>query len=98
MNDTGLTIDEISVLKDVLDVFENQQYVSTGMKGHNGGYATADMFSYDDDKIDIELEWGRQDMGDGRSTCHVEQYTLDRDILHQDIPLKEKVSAIEYRS
>ena len=93
-----LTTKEISELRHVLEVFENSVYVDSGMKSINGGYARADMFDYDDEMIDIEVEWGRQDMGDGHSTCHVEQYTIDRETITADIPLAEKVAKIEFRS
>lgn len=76
--DKQLTKQELEKLKDVLEKFETQTLYETGLKNINGGFAKAEMFDYDDEYIDIELEWGEQDMGDGRSTTHKEQHKINR--------------------
>jgi len=69
---------ELDKLKSVLEKFETQTLYDTGLKNINGGYAKAEMFDYDDDYIDVELEWGEQDMGSGSSSSHKEQHKINR--------------------
>jgi len=92
-----LSCDELMALRKVLEAFENREYVGTGMRGVNGGYAKADMADFDEELIYIELEWGRQDMGDGHSTCHIEQCQMPRIVLLKDMSMAEKVAFIESR-
>ncbi len=73
-----LTKQELSKLKTKLEAFEIQTLNETGLKSINGGFAEANMFDYDDEYIDIELKWGEQDMGSGRSSSHTENYKLNR--------------------
>jgi len=73
-----LTKQELETLKKKLEDFENQTYKDTGMKSLNGGYAKAEMFDYDDEFIDFELQWGCQDMGSGESMIHTEQHKISR--------------------
>lgn len=90
-----LTKAELKELKEILDRFEWQEYCRTGMRYINGGYATADMFNYDDEYIDIELKWGEQDMGSGDSYEHKEQYRLKRSVLNEKKSIEEKIKEIE---
>jgi len=73
-----LTKKELEKLKSVLESFETQTLYETGMKNINGGFAQAEMFDYDNEYIDIELKWGEQDMGDGKSTLNTEQHKINR--------------------
>jgi hypothetical protein len=68
-------------VKDALDKFEWAEYYNTGMKHINGGYAKAEIFDYDDEYFDVQLEYGEQDMGSGYSTIHREQYKMNRETL-----------------
>lgn len=91
---TKLTIEELESLAKILEIFEAQALRDTGMKWVNGGYAKADMFNYDDEAVDIQLEWGEQNMGDGKSYVHQECYTLKRNIITSDIDILEKIDQI----
>jgi hypothetical protein len=53
-----LTKKELKVLKEVLALFEKRTRNETGVRYSSGGFATAEMFNYDDDVIDIELKVG----------------------------------------
>ena len=86
---------ECSQAIEVLQMFGRWQEYQTGMRMINGGYAFAVLYDYDDEDAQIELEWGEQNMGDGRSSCQKECYTLDREVLKSDIPVKEKVEKIK---
>jgi hypothetical protein len=90
-----LTKQELETLAKALEHFERSTLNDTGMRHINGGYAKAEMFDYDEDAIDIELEWGEQDMGSGSSTCHKENYTLERSTLKSGKPINEMVAQIE---
>lgn len=90
-----LTKEELTDLADILETFEVQSARDTGVKWLNGGYAKAEMFDYDEDKVDIELEWGEENMGDGRSVAHKECYTLDRKLITANIDVMEKIANIE---
>ena len=67
-----LTTQEIKKLASVLDNFENETLISTGMKKINGGFAEAILFDYDESYFDIELRWGTH----GQE--HTENYKIDR--------------------
>jgi hypothetical protein len=87
---------ELKRITEILEKFEWQEYCNTGMKMISGGYAKAEMFDYDDEKIDIDLEWGEQDMGGGSSTVHKECYTLLRETVNAlDMTVEEKVAHIK---
>ncbi|MFC1453653.1 hypothetical protein ACFLQL_00550 [Verrucomicrobiota bacterium] len=72
-----LTDKESKELTRILDRFERQNTP-----------AKADMFNYDDEYIDIEVEWG-----DG--PADLEQMKLERAVLNSKESLKEKVAAME---
>lgn len=66
-------------LKDALDRLENETYNSTGIKYNSGGFATAEVWNYDDEYFDVELKWGIQN--DAEDTVHTENYKIDRKTL-----------------
>ena len=66
---------------EALNKIELQELYNTGMKHINGGFTEAKIFDYDDDYFDVELIWGEQDMGNGRSYVHKEQYKMNRKTL-----------------
>ena len=74
--DNGLNHLELSALAKELENFEAITLMETGVKKLSGGFAIAEMFTYDDDIIDIELKWGVQDEGGGDT--HIEIYKIDR--------------------
>ena len=71
-----LTKVELKKLTNVLDVLEEQTKKDTYVFRFSGGFAEAEMFNYDNDIIDIELNWGIQN--DGENSTHTEQWKLDR--------------------
>ena len=76
---TPLTEAELKTLTDVLAAFETGLVKTTGVKYRSGGFATADMFNYDDDAIDIEVKWGVQ--SDCRDSVNVESWKMERSVL-----------------
>ena len=93
-NTETLTQEEQKALIEILKIFQRQIVRDTGMKWVNGGYASAEMNDYDEDTINIELEWGEQDMGAGRSVSNKESYTLSRNLLLLDIDVMKKIAQI----
>ena len=89
-----LTKKELTELAKILEKFELKEYKDTGMCMINGGFAKAYMFDYDEDTIDIELQWGEQDMGSGSSVKHTEQFTFPRSVLLTETQIEDKVLAI----
>ena len=82
MNTSLLTVDEILELINVLDKIERNTYVSYNLQRISDGFATADMISYDDTHIYIELKSGvKSDCGDKIQT---EQITLNRKTFKEE--------------
>jgi len=71
-----LSDNELKSLTKVLVQLERSTLMSTGLKGISGGFAHADMTSYDDDIIDITLKFGCQ--SDTDSYVEEEDYQMDR--------------------
>jgi hypothetical protein len=88
-----LTKTELKTLGKVLDEFDKQTTVDTGVNRISGGFALADMFNYDDDYIDIQLKWGIQ--SDCEDSVHTEQWKLKRSVLSQKKTIKQMVVEIE---
>jgi hypothetical protein len=96
---------ECSELQRILETVEDQEYYSSGLKNLNGGYASATAYDIETDSLDdetevdviqIELESGVQDMGDGHSSCDKTSLLLRRPILsNTKMGLKEKLNEIE---
>ena len=88
-----LTEKETNELSKMLSLFESQTLYETGIHKISGGFATADMFDYDDEYIDLELKWGIQ--SDVQDDVHTEQYKLNRQILTSNLSLVDKVKEID---
>jgi hypothetical protein len=63
-------------ISNVLEKLEISTLKSTGLRSISGGFAKADMSSYDDNGIDVELTFGC--ISDVNWWVEVEQYLLDR--------------------
>ena len=87
-----LSEDELSVLRRVLERFENETRFETGVSRISGGFAIADIIDYDDNFVDISLKWGVQ--SDCENRTNVEQYKLDRLVLNKTVPINEIMGAL----
>lgn len=82
-------------LKEILELFENEERYSTGMYCQNGGYLHAEYDSHDEEIIWIRLEWGIDDMGDGCSEHHSEIHKIYIDtVLNENLSIREKAETI----
>jgi hypothetical protein len=96
---------ECSELQRILETASDREYYCCGLRNLNGGYASATAIdiatdSLDDeteaDVIEIELESGVQDMGDGYSSCHKSRFLLRRPVLtDQSKTVKDKLNELE---
>jgi len=77
---------KLEMLARVLELFEFQTLITTGMRMLSGGFATAEMYNYDEEFVDIELRWGVQ--SDCSDTVHTENYKLPVDALGEKNPAK----------
>ena len=68
-------VDDEEVIQ-ALRELEEETYLSTGIQHISGGFACANIFSYDEDYFDIKLKWGVQ--SDCENRVYREQYKLDR--------------------
>jgi len=66
---------ELERLCKVLDALEGEAYAP--YQNINGGFAEATVFDCDDGIIDVELVFGIQEMGSGK-TEYTEQHKIDR--------------------
>lgn len=87
-----LSEEELAVLRQVLERFENKTRFQTGVGRISGGYANASIFDYDDNFVDILLKWGVQ--SDCEDRTNVEQYKLDRLMLDKTNPVNEILGAL----
>jgi hypothetical protein len=71
-----LTKKEILKLTDVLSQLEISTTHSTGIKKISGGFASTNMFDYDNKFIDVELIFGV--ISDTSSWQEIEQLKIDR--------------------
>jgi len=78
----------------LIDAFEWHEYCFSGLRKINGGYATAKLGEVNDEEIEIHLELGTQDMGDGHSECDRGTYYIDREVALSDIDVAEKLKKI----
>jgi hypothetical protein len=72
----GLSTVELEKLTVKLASLEEHTEEETGVRKISGGFAEATMFDFDDDFIDVELEWGVQ--SDCENVIHTEQWKLNR--------------------
>lgn len=94
--DNELTSKELKVLAKILEEFEWREYCESGLKNISGGYVSADVFNYDDEYIDIQVESGEQDCGSGFSSCDTSTCKLPRKVLLKKMSLERKLKAIEF--
>ena len=103
----SLTKYEVRQLECILNALENDEYYGTGLSHINGAYASAEVTDlllsddYDDDDdveydvVEISLESGEQDMGDGRSTCNGSTCYISRRYLGDEkMTLEEKMRKV----
>lgn len=92
----GLCSYELKALAEILERFEISTLRDTGMKKISGGFATADMYDYDDERVDILLIWGIKDGTE--DTEHCEHWGIERQILNEyhnkKISLSEAINEI----
>lgn len=69
--------EEIEKLSKLLDDLEADAYYP--FKHHSGGFASAEVFNYDPEYIDVELKFGIQD-GDS-SVVYTEQLQIERETM-----------------
>ena len=63
-------------VKEALEQFENDIIYETGLRRISGGFASADIFDYDEEYFDIELKYGVQ--SDCSNNVTTEQLKMDR--------------------
>lgn len=68
-------MDLISICN-VLNKLEKDTIRDTGSHYVSGGYATAEIFNFDENIVDVVLKWGVK--SDVTDTCNTEIYTIDR--------------------
>ena len=69
---------ELKNVTQLLTEFEASEYHITGMSKINGGFCELTAYECDGEEIFFEVNWGEQDMGDGRSSNNKNTYKLDR--------------------
>ena len=88
----AITYEQIEpYLKAVLDEFEWQEFINTGMKHLNGGYAHAEYASMDEDGewVYITLKWGVND--GGTKNEHIEDYKISvAHLISAELTIREK--------
>ena len=76
-------------LKKVMEMLEGDEEIFSNI---NGGYAECKLVDYDEEEVQIDLEYGKQDVGDGGED-HSDQITLDRGVLaNKDLSIRDKVA------
>ncbi len=71
---------ELNKIAEKLQILEQNELRDSGLKNIEGGYATINMYNYDDDIIDIEVEIGVQ-TGSESDWMRVENGKIDRATL-----------------
>jgi len=67
---------ELQAIADILEVFDNELYQDSGVKHLNLGFASSDMYYYDEEHIDIETRIGVQGEWEEIGGCR-----LSRDVI-----------------
>jgi len=88
-----ITDDVNEKLTSVLDLFEQQTRVETGIRKISGGYCQADYSEHDTDWIYIRLRWGVQN--DVDNDVHEEYWKLAWEHFHGCNSIKEIVQYLE---
>ena len=71
---------ELNKISERLQILERQEKRDAGLRNINGGFATIDMYDYDDNCIYVEVKWGVQCGGES-DYVHTENAKLNRDTL-----------------
>lgn len=66
-------------VKDTLEKLEDDTWYAQGLKSISGGFASADIFDYDDQIFDVMLKWGIKN--DVQDEVHSETLQMDRHTL-----------------
>jgi len=74
--------EELNKIAEKLQILEQNELRDSGLKNIEGGYATINMYNYDDDIIDIEVEIGVQ-TGSESDWMRVENGKIDRATLER---------------
>lgn len=85
---------EIKVLKAIMDYVEAEEY--RDWKHINGGFAEAGIYGYDDEVVNMSLQYGEQDMGGGFSSSSEETFHIDRAILLKKMSLEKKLKTLKW--
>ena len=72
--------EELNKIAEKLQILERNELKDSGLKNIQGGYAIINMYNYDDDIIDIEVETGVQ-TGSESDWMRVENGKIDRATL-----------------
>ena len=71
---------ELNKISERLQVLERQEKRDAGLSSINGGFATIDMYDFDDEYVYVEVTWGVQCGGES-DYVHTENAKLNRDTL-----------------
>jgi len=80
-------------LSALLDEFERQTKIETGVKGISGGYAQADYSSHDNDWLYVTLKWGTQN--DVDNDTHEEDWKISMSDFHRSESIKKTLLNLE---
>lgn len=64
---------------DIFDSFEWEVLCNNGLKNISGGYSKVTILDGDEEIINVEVECGKENMGDGESSCDRWQVEYDRE-------------------
>jgi hypothetical protein len=102
----SLTKYEVRQLECILNAIENSEYYGSGLSHINGAYVEVEVTDLlldedqDDDDVlfdivEISLESGEQDMGDGHSSCNTSKCHISRRYLGDEkMGLEEKMRKV----
>jgi len=77
-------------LKEVMEMLEGDEEL---FANENGGYAECKLVDYDEVEVQINLEYGKQDMGGGDGEDHLDKITIDREVLaDKTLSIRDKVA------
>lgn len=86
----NLTDYEEEQLGKVMEMVEGDEEIFSNV---NGGYAECKLVDVDEEKVQFNLEFGKQDMGAGDGEDHVDEITIDREVLaDKSLSIRDKVA------
>jgi len=88
-----LTDEDNEKLSAMLNEFERQTKIETGVKGISGGYAQADYSSHNNDWLYVTLKWGTQ--SDVDNDTHEEDWKISMSDFHKYCTVKNLVFNLE---